>query len=169
MQLSKSNIPEPGDKAKTIPTLYEWAGGMAALEKLTDVFYKKVLQDNLLEPVFRDMPASHVKRVAYFIAEVFGGPKAYTNEGGSHFKMIQKHLSKHFTETQRKRWVELMLESADETGLPDDPEFRSAFAGYLEWGTRIAVINSNASELKENPDMPMPKWGWGETGGPYIK
>ncbi len=27
-------------------------------------------------------------------------------------------------------------------GLPDDPEFRSAFAAYIEWGTRIAVTNS---------------------------
>jgi len=27
-------------------------------------------------------------------------------------------------------------------GLPSDPEFRSAFGRYLEWGTRLAVINS---------------------------
>jgi hemoglobin len=38
-----------------IPTLYEWAGGMPVFEKLTDVFYKKVLQDELLEPIFRHM------------------------------------------------------------------------------------------------------------------
>ena len=26
--------------------------------------------------------------------------------------------------------------------MPDDPEFRSALVGYLEWGSRLAVINS---------------------------
>jgi hemoglobin len=35
-----------------------------------------------------------------------------------------------------------MLETADEICLPSDPEFRAAFMGYLEWGTRLAVMNS---------------------------
>lgn len=37
---------------------------------------------------------------------------------------------------------------------------------YLEWGTRLAVVNSKpGAKVYEN--APMPKWGWGETGGPY--
>jgi len=36
-----------------IPTLYEWAGGKEALEKLTSVFYDKVFKDELLYPVFK--------------------------------------------------------------------------------------------------------------------
>ena len=153
----------------TVPTLYEWAGGMPAFEKLTTIFYKKVLQDPLLEPVFRHMSTEHQLHVAHFIAEVFGGPEIYSTHEGNHFGMIQKHLSKHLTEHHRKRWVQLLMESADEIGLPDDPEFRSAFAAYIEWGTRIAVINSNESELVMNPDEPMPKWGWGVPGKPYVK
>jgi len=38
-----------------IPTLYEWAGGLPALEKLTKVFYDKVLKDELLYPVFKNI------------------------------------------------------------------------------------------------------------------
>jgi len=155
------------DKDEIIPTLYEWAGGMAAFEKLTEVFYTKVLLDPLLEPVFRHMSTEHRKHVAYFIAEVFGGPAMYSTEEGSHFKMIQKHLAKHLTEQHRKRWVQLLLESADEINLPGDPEFRSAFVAYIEWGTRIAVINSNAIEVTMNPDEPMPQWGWGVPGKPF--
>jgi len=60
------------------------------------------------------------------------------------------------------------METADEINLPDDPEFRSAFIAYLEWGTRIAVLNSNVAELAVDIDAPMPKWGWGVPGGPYI-
>lgn len=150
-----------------IPTLYEWAGGMPVFERLTDVFYKKVLQDALLEPVFKHMSPQHQKQVAHFIAEVFGGPAAYTTDGGSHFGMIQKHLSKHLTEPMRQRWVQLLLASADEISLPDDPEFRSAFVAYIEWGTRIAVLNSNAESVALNPQEPMPVWGWGVPGKPY--
>jgi hemoglobin len=153
---------------KNIPTLYEWAGGMPVFEKLMSSFYKKVLLDETLEPIFKHMSADHQLHVAHFIAEVFGGPKMYSSEEGSHFKMIQKHLGKHLTETHRKRWVQLLIETADELTLPDDPEFRSAFVAYIEWGTRIAVLNSSEMEVALNPDEPMPKWGWGEPGGPFI-
>jgi len=153
---------------KATPSLFEWMGGIEVFEKLTTVFYRKVLNDPLLEPVFRHMSPTHQRHVAHFIAEVFGGPATYSTEEGSHAKMIQKHLGKHLTEQQRRQWVALLLESADEIGLPDDPEFRSAFLAYIEWGTRIAVLNSNATDLPVKPDEPMPKWGWGVPGGPYI-
>ena len=34
------------------PTLYEWAGGMPAFERLTSAFYARVLKDDLLEPPY---------------------------------------------------------------------------------------------------------------------
>ena len=153
---------------KEVPTLYEWAGSMPAFEKLTDVFYKKVLKDELLKPVFQHMSPTHQLHVAHFIAEVFGGPEMYSSSEGSHFQMIQKHLAKHLTEQHRKRWVSLLMEAADEINLPDDPEFRSAFMAYVEWGTRIAVLNSNAADITMNEKEPMPKWGWGVPGGPFT-
>jgi hemoglobin len=156
------------EPVKQIPTLYDWAGGMPVFEQLTESFYKKVLQDPLLEPVFKYMSTEHQRHVAHFIAEVFGGPEMYSTEEGSHFKMIQKHLGKHLTEQHRQRWVALLLETADEINLPDDPEFRSAFVAYIEWGTRIAILNSNTDTLGMNPAEPMPKWGWGVPGGPYL-
>jgi hemoglobin len=152
---------------KTVPSLYEWAGGMPVFVTLFDKFYDKVLADDILEPVFKHMSPQHRLHVAHFVAEVLGGPKVYSETEGSHFKMIQKHLSKHLTQEHRKCWMALLLETADELDLPGDPEFRSAFMAYLEWGTRIAVINSNTDEVNEDPDMPMPSWGWGVPGGPY--
>lgn len=155
------------NETQPIPTLYEWAGGMPAFVTLFDKFYDKVLADPILEPVFKHMSPDHRLHVAHFVAEVLGGPKTYSESEGSHFKMIQKHLSRHLTQEHRKRWVELLLQTADELDLPADPEFRSAFVAYLEWGTRIAIINSNVDEVNESPDVPMPVWGWGVPGGPY--
>ena len=109
----------------------------------------------------------HRLHVAHFVAEVLGGPKIYSESEGCHFETISKHLQKYLTEQHRKRWLELLLETADEMSLPADPEFRSAFMAYLEWGTRIAVINSNLKDVPEDPDVPMPKWGWGVPGAPY--
>jgi hemoglobin len=50
--------------------------------------------------------------------------------------------------------------------LPDDPEFRSALVAYLEWGSRLAVLNSQPG-AEAVVDAPMPKWDWGVPGGPY--
>ncbi|GAB3557952.1 group II truncated hemoglobin [Spirosoma fluminis] len=153
---------------KAIPTLYDWAGGNDRLEKLTELFYRKVRQDALLEPVFRHMSPDHAQHVAHFIGEVFGGPPRYTQaDEGSHARMVTHHIGKHLNERMRQRWMTLLLESADELGLPDDPEFRSALVGYLEWGSRIAVLNSTTTDNPVQPDEPMPHWGWGVPGGPY--
>ncbi len=59
-----------------IPTLYDWAGGNEALERLTEVFYGKVLKDPLLYPVFKNMSPEHTKRVAHFIGEVLAAPNS---------------------------------------------------------------------------------------------
>lgn len=150
----------------SVPTLYDWAGGKEAFERLTTVFYERVTAEPLLAPLFAHMATDHPRLVAAFIAEVLGGPALYSQERGGHHAMILQHLGKHLTESQRKRWMSLMLECADEVGLPSDPEFRSAFVGYLEWGTRLAVINSQLDTLPD-VDSAMPTWGWGPVGGPY--
>ena len=150
-----------------IPTLCAWAGGPDALLRLTTRFYEKVPADPMLAPVFAGAKAQHAGHVAAFIAEVLGGEKAYTTGGSSHAAMIGRHLGRHLTEQQRRRWIALLEETADEVGLPDDPEFRSAFVGYLEWGTRLAVINSQPGVEPPANNPPMPTWNWGPPGGPY--
>ncbi len=149
------------------PTLYEWLGGMPVLEQLTTVFYARVKVDPLLAPVFARMSPDHPQHVAEFLAEVFGGPAKYSAEHGGHPAMIRHHLSRHLTQEQRRRWLSLLLECGDEIGLKDDPEFRSALVAYLEWGTRLAVLNSQPGATVTE-DAPMPRWGWGEVQGPYV-
>ena len=153
---------------KPVPTLFEWAGGREAFEKLFTTFYRKIADDEMLSQVFKNMSPKHATHVAHFVSEVFGGPDLYSkDDSGSHATMVGHHVRKNLSDIQRKRWIALLLETADEVGLPDDPEFRSSFVGYLEWGSRIAVINSNIAENPVKADEPMPAWGWGETKGPY--
>lgn len=153
--------------ASEIPTLYDWLGGIEALNRLTTRFYEHVKKDPLLGPVFEHMDAGHPAHVAAFLAEVLGGPTTYSERHGGHPHMIRQHLNRHLTQEKRRRWVAILLETADELGMPDDPEFRSALVGYLEWGSRLAVINSQPGAAADE-NAPMPKWGWGEVGGPYT-
>ncbi len=75
--------------------------------------------------------------------------------------MMSKHRNLGLKEEQRARWIQLIASSADEAGLPADPEFRSAFIAYLEWGTRIALANSQPGATPP-AEAPVPHWGWGE-------
>jgi hemoglobin len=150
----------------TVPTLYDWCGGSAALHRLTDVFYDRVLADSVLEPVFRHMGPNHRDHVARWLGEVFGGPTDYTDELGGYPAMLRHHIGLGITEEQRVRWATLIASSADEAGLPADPEFRSAFVAYVEWGTRIARENA-APDATPMQNAPTPRWGWGEAP-PYL-
>jgi hemoglobin len=150
-----------------VPTLYAWLGGIEALERLTSRFYERVPANPTLAPVFAHMNAEHAKHVAAFLGEVLGGPATHSVAHGGHPHMIRQHLNRHLNHAQRREWVALLLDTADELQMPDDPEFRSALVGYLEWGSRLAVLNSQAGS-EVNADAPMPKWGWGEVHGPYT-
>ena len=149
------------------PTLAEWAGGTAAFERLTDVFYRKVQADPLLGPLFTGMSPQHSRRVAAFICEVFGGEKRYSEQHGDHAGMVRHHMHLNLSESMRRRWIELAVDAADEAEFPVDPEFRAAFVGYLEWGTRLAVANSQPGATPPGDGLPMPTWGWGPPGRPY--
>ena len=83
---------------KPVPTLFEWIGGMPAIEKLFDVFYARVPADPLLAPVFAEITSAHAKHVAAFVAEVLGGPKTYSDGLGGHPHMIRRHVGRALTE-----------------------------------------------------------------------
>jgi hemoglobin len=155
-------------QAQTLsPTLAHWAGGPEAFERLFTRFYERVSDDPIIGPVFASMSGDHAKHVALFVAEVLGGASSYSEIGGSHAGMISHHLNRHLTHEQRRAWVALLLDTADEVGLPDDPEFRASFVGYLEWGSRLAVMNSQAGVEAPEATLPMPQWSWSSPGGPY--
>lgn len=112
------------------------------------------------------VPPGHPRYVAMWLGEVFGGPARYTEERGGYRHMLSQHLGKAITEKQRRRWIDLLVDAADEVGLPADPEFRAAFVGYVEWGTRLALHNSQPGAAVVT-DAPVPRWGWG-VAPPYL-
>ena len=143
------------------PTLYDWAGGAAALRRLFDAFYDRVERDDLLSPLFPGgVSEEHRAHVTVWWSEVFGGPAEYTERLGGYDHMVAMHRGLGITPEQRFRFASLLSLAADDAGLPDDPEFRAAFMGYVEWGTRIALHNSQpGADVVEH--APVPRWGWG--------
>jgi hemoglobin len=148
------------DSAKP-PTLYDWAGGRDAFERLINAFYDRVEADELISPFFPGgVRREHREHVILWWSEVFGGPADYTEQLGGYRRMVNKHKDLAITPDQQRRFVTLMSAAADDAGLPDDPEFRSALIAYAEWGSRIAMHNSQpGADFPQ--EAPVPHWGWG--------
>ena len=144
------------------PTLFEWAGGRQAFDRMINAFYDRVEHDELLSRLFPGgVHEEHRRNVAVWWCEVFGGPADYTETLGGYDRMLHKHLELGITKEQRFRFVSLMSLAADDAGMPSDPEFRSALMAYLEWGTRLAFDNSQV-DADTVEHAPVPRWGWGE-------
>ncbi|GAA2891236.1 group II truncated hemoglobin [Pseudonocardia halophobica] len=143
-----------------MPSLYEFAGGEAALHRLEQIFYDSVLADPVLQPLFGAGRASHVDHLTAFTAESFGGPDRFSRElGFAH--LIDVHRGLRITDRQRERFVELYLAALDAADMPTDPDFRRAVREHLEFGTRVAQQNSHATTDDElHPLREVPRWTW---------
>jgi hemoglobin len=150
------------------PTIYEWAGGTEAFERWLGAFYDLVEADELLAPMFGGVVgAEHRDHVVAWWVEVMGGPDRYDRTLGGYEAMLSHHRGLQITAEQRLRFVTLLSRAADQVELPADPEFRAAIMGYAEWGSRLALHNSQAgAHVAEH--APMPRWGWG-VAPPYIE
>jgi hemoglobin len=143
-----------------VTSLFEHAGGEAALHRLEQAFYDSVLADPLLKPLFGDGQPQHVDHLTAFTSESFGGPDRFSRElGFAH--LIAVHRGLKITEEQRERFVQLYMEALDTTGMPDDEPFREAVRSHVEFGSRVAMQNSHADSDDElHPLREVPHWTW---------
>jgi hemoglobin len=149
-----------------VPTLYEYAGGRAALRKVAEAQYRRCITDPVLSQIFgTEGSPDHVDHLADWLTEVLGGPKVYTERHGGHGALLRHHAGLDIDERHRKRFVDAFLEAADEVELPDNPTFRQRLHEYLEWGSKIAEDVSRPG-ADTSSDQPVPVWDWGPAGPP---
>jgi hemoglobin len=148
-------------ESKQPPTIYEWGGEREAFERWLNGFYDLVERDELLSPLFGGrVSEDHRRHVTTWWCEVMGGPDDYSRQQGGYHHMIGRHKDLAITAEQRLHFVTLLSRAADDAELPADPEFRAAIMGYAEWGSRLALHNSQpGAGVPQN--APVPRWGWG--------
>src|SRR5439155_26089811 len=75
------------------PTLYEWAGGREAFDRMINAFYDRVENDELLSPLFPGgVQADHPRNVAAGGSEVVGGRSVYTDGLGGGERTLNQEL-----------------------------------------------------------------------------
>ena len=150
------------------PTIYEWGGGHEAFAAWLNRFYDLVEDEapDIAALFGGSVSAEHREHVTDWWCEVMGGPARYTDARGGYEHMLAKHRNLGITPEQRRAFVGLLSRAADDVGLPADPEFRAAIMGYAEWGSRIALHNSQPG-ADAAAHAPVPRWGWG-VAPPYT-
>ena len=142
------------------PSIYEYAGGEPAFLALAAAHHDRCLQDPELNHAFsHGFNSAHIENLAFYWAEVFGGPARYSGSLGGHSGMLEIHARNGIGDDWSQRFVTCFVQAADDAGLPDDPEFRAAIRSYMEWATK-EVESYAPPGAQVAKDLPVPRWGW---------
>ena len=145
------------------PMLYEWAGGLVVLRRMIDCFYDRVEADDELVPLLpgRGLDPPPVERrglVGRGRRRPHDVHRAARRVRSSY--VLPPPRARHHAGPTAPVRRDPMSPAAHQAELPGDPEFRAAIIGYLEWGTRLAMENSQP-DARPVEQAPTPRWGWG--------
>jgi hemoglobin len=142
------------------PSIYEFAGGDAAFFALAAAHHERCLQEPEISHAFsHGFNAAHVENLAFYWAEVFGGPARYSELLGGHSLMLEMHARTGAADDWGQRFVSCFVLAVDDAGLPTDPELRAALRAYMEWATEEVMSYAPAESQVPN-ELPVPRWGW---------
>ncbi len=117
------------DEDETI-TLYEAAGGQEFFDRLVEEFYRGVMVDPVLAPLY---PADDIegakRRLSLFLVQYWGGPLTYLEERG-HPKLRLRHMPFRIGPEQRDRWLVNMRAALD--AVDPHPVIRTMLLEYFE-------------------------------------
>ncbi|GAC1361780.1 MAG: group II truncated hemoglobin [Actinomycetota bacterium] len=142
------------------PSIFDFAGGEPAFLALAAAHHERCLRDPVLNhPFSHPGHPDHVQRLASYWAEVFGGPRRYSQSCGGHSAMIHLHAGQGTGDDMGERFVACFILAADDAGLPDDPQFRHALRSYMEWAvTDVLAYAPYGSSVPGG--MALPQWSW---------
>src|ERR1700682_1075698 len=132
-RLSSSGFSSPRLLSMARPSIYELAGGDAAFLALAAAHHERCLQEPEISHAFsHGFNPDHVENLAFYWAEVFGGPARYSEAHGGHSGMLEVHARTGAAEDWGQRFVACFVQAVDEAGLPEDAEVRAAVRPYIE-------------------------------------
>ena len=118
-----------------VKTMFERLGGMSFFETLTRRFYARVATDEVLRPLYPDDLEGSRRRLCLFLAQFWGGPRAYEELRGSP-RLRARHEGFRIGPREHDAWLRHMTAATKEAGL-----------GPLEEAQLLSYFESVASHL----------------------
>jgi hemoglobin len=142
------------------PSIYELVGGDPAFLALAAAHHERCLQEPEISHAFsHGFNPAHIENLAFYWAEVFGGPARYSEQLGGHSGMLEIHARTGAADDWGERFVACFVQAVDDAGLPEDPELRAALRSYMDWATDEVMSYAPAGSLVPK-DLTVPRWGW---------
>lgn len=142
------------------PSIYEFIGGTPALERFVEALHHRCIEDPVINHAFSGpTDPDHLAHLVAYLAEVFGGPPAYSARLGGHSRMLDLHARNGADDEFPRRFAACFLQATDDAALPSDPAFRAVWRDYITWA--VADVERVAPFETVVPDgLPMPRWSW---------
>src|SRR5690349_21100840 len=121
-------------------SIFEVAGGEKGLDALADAFYRRMLADPLMIPLFARPDDDHAGRMALFLGEYMGGHAEHTRLRGGDATMARIHEGLKISDEQRERWKEHMRAACKEVNMP--AEFLEYFEPKMKYFAALAQHDS---------------------------
>ncbi len=141
------------------PSVFDFAGGSDAFLALAVALNERCLADPVLQHAFsRATHSQHNERLASYLAEVFGGPPAYSQLGG-HSAMLDLHASTGADDDWAARFVACFDRAVDDANLPRDGDFRGVLHAYVVWAAGEVITYSPLGSVVPE-GLAFPHWSW---------
>lgn len=110
--------------------LYDRVGGLPFFERLVDEFYRGVVTDEVLWPLYPDHSDldGAKRRLTLFLAHYWGGLTTYLEERG-HPRLRMRHMTFTVGPLERDRWLVHMARAVEI--VCDDGEVRDEMMSYF--------------------------------------
>lgn len=142
-------------------TLFEHAGGADALLAFARAHHERCLADPVVRHPFVSpgVDPRHDERLAAYLGQVWGGPPAYTDAGGSAAWLARRHAGQGGEGEFGHRFLDCLLLALDDAGLPSDAAFRRTVTAYLQWSVADMLAWAPPSAVVPE-ELTVRRWSW---------
>ena len=118
-------------------SVYDAAGGSAALVRLAAAWHRRCLQDPVVSHAFSHpgLHPQHAERLATYWGEALGGPAGYTDGMGDHSHVLRLHAGNGEHAEMDQRAQQCFALALDDAGVPEDPRLRRTLMDWFAWMT----------------------------------
>lgn len=134
---------------------------MPALRRLAAVWHDRAVSAPLVGHAFshgyRD---DHEERLAAYLAEALGGPKAYSQRYADQAHVVRLHSGNGVHTEMDEEAIRIFADAVQTAGLPNDRELRQTLKDFWAWSMRTR-LNSYPDSKDDVPgDLTVPRWSW---------
>ncbi len=131
-------------------SIFTLAGGQDAFVRLVDAFYVRVVEDEVLRPMYPDDLEPGKQHLALFLGQYFGATDLYSSRRG-HPRLRMRHAPFPIDPDAAGRWATHMLDAIADQGFV--APVRAALEEY--------VVRATPTLVNTLPSSPLPPDGLG--------